>query len=539
MTTTRPHWAFDDSPIPDPLGHGERAVRFFDALRHPLSVQSERRFGLSPFWERVIRRIYGPRHADGRRLVRTVFLMIPRGARKTATIGGGLGLLHSIGHERVPSGQVILAAGAEDQAEIAFDEAVQIVRSTPGLAKVKVRADYLEHPTAHSRLRVLSAEGDVAHGTTPSALFLDELHIWKNRKLWRALKTGMIKTPGTLLCITTTAGRGQTGLAWEEYQYAARVARGEVDNPSYLPIILEPPSPDANWLDEDLWHLVNPGLAEGFPVLEEMRAAAAEAKEKPSEADEFKQYNLNFWLDSSASPFVPMAVYDEGAATVDLDRLTSLPCWLAVDLSSNTDLSVICACWRDGERYIVWAWFFCPADNLLERQDRTGAPYLEWAKPVTEGEQIVTATPGNVIDYGAIESKIIDLCERFDVREIAFDPHLARQVQPKILEAGLPAVDFRQVPSLMMPAITELERAIVGRQFQHGGHPVLRFCFENVQVERNRQGHMVRFVKAKLWKSIDGAVAAAMAVSRASEFEGGPHWLEGLDVDAFFKEVNG
>src|SRR5690606_25980339 len=120
------------------------------------------------------------------------------------------------------------------------------------------------------------------------------------------------KSPGSLMVITTTAGRGQSGLAWEEYQLASRVARGEVDMPHYLPIIFEPPSADADWQNEELWHQVNPGLADGFPVLDEMRAAALEAAEKPSEADEFKQYNLNFWLDSSASPFVAMSVYDEG-----------------------------------------------------------------------------------------------------------------------------------------------------------------------------------------------------------------------------------
>lgn len=531
LPTTAPHWVFDDSEISDPLGYGERAVRFFDALRHPLSMESERRFGLPRFWERIIRRIYGPRHPDGRRIVRTVFIMIPRGARKTTTIGGGLGLLHAIGHEKVPSGQVLLGAGSEDQADLAFEEAVQMVHATPALRdRVKLRADYLQHPEAKSVLQVMSAEGDVAHGKTPAAVFLDELHVFKNRKLWRALKTGMVKSPGSLMVITTTAGRGQSGLAWEEYQLASRVARGEVDLPHYLPIIFEPPSADADWQDEDLWHQVNPGLADGFPVLDEMRAAALEAAEKPSEADEFKQYNLNFWLDSSASPFVAMSVYDEGKEPFDLEAMEGLPCWLAVDLSSNTDLTVILACWRDGDTYIVHPWFFCPADNLLERQDRTQAPYVQWA-----ADGLITATPGNVVDFQAVENRIIELCERFDVKEIAFDPHLARQVQPKILEAGLPAIDFRQVPSLMMPAISELERAIVAKRFQHGGHPVLRFNFANAEVERNRQGHLVRFVKSKKWLSIDGAVAAAMAIARASEHER-TSFLDDpdLDVASFF-----
>ncbi len=397
MTTTRPSWAFDDSPIDDPLGYGERAVRFFDALRHPLSMDPERRFGLHPFWERVVRRIYGPRHPDGRRIVRTVFIMIPRGARKTTTIGAGLGLLHSIGHERVPTGQVFLAAGAADQAELAFDEAVNMVRATPALKKVKVRGDYLEHPVDRSRLTVLSSEGDLAQGTTPAAIFLDELHIWKNRKLWRAMKTGMVKATGALLVITTTAGRGQSGLAWDEYQYARRVALGEIKNPAYLPVILEPP-PDADWRDERVWHAVNPGLADGFPIIEEMRQAATEAAEKPGELDDFRQYNLNFWLDSAVSPFVDMAVYDQGNQTVDLTELKGRPCWMAVDLSSNTDLTVIVAAWPDdADGYVLAAWFFCPAMNLRERQDRTGAPYLDWQKA-----GLITATLGNVVDFGPL-----------------------------------------------------------------------------------------------------------------------------------------
>jgi phage terminase large subunit-like protein len=511
MTTTYPHWAFDDSPIADPLGHGERAVRFFDALRHPKSEHPDKRLGLAPFWQRIIRRIYGPRDAQGRRQVRTVFIMIARGARKTTTIGGGLGLYHAIGHEKIPMGQVLLAAGAEDQAQLGFDEAVAMVKATPALRKVvKIRGDYLEHPEAGSSLQVLSAEGDLSHGTTPACVLIDELHVFKNRKLWRALKTGLPKTPGTLLVITTTAGRGQTGLGWEEYSYARRVALGEITNPAYLPIIFEPPA-GAKWDDERVWSLVNPGMSLGFPDLDELRQAALQAKEKPAERDDFKQYNLNFWLDQSLSPFVEMSVYDEGSEAIDLAALEGQPCWLAVDLSSNIDLTVIVAAWRDGaDGYRVWAWFFCPAENLTARGERDGVPYPLWEK-----QEFITATPGNVIDYRFVEERIRELCDRFDVQEIAFDPHMAQQTMRNLTDDGLPCVEMRQGWVTMAPAIKELERAVVGRKFQHGGHPVLRWNFENVSVERDKAGN-VSFHKGKSRDRIDGAVAAAMAVARAS-----------------------
>lgn len=514
--TVHPTWVFDTSAIPDPHGRGERAAKFFKALRHPKSAALNSAFELAPFWDRIIRRIYGPSDSDGNRQVRTVYIQIPRGARKT-TFGAGLGLLHSCGHERMPGGACILAAAAEDQAQLAFDEAKAFINATPALKRTThiVESELeLEHLASGSTLQAIPAEGDVQQGKTPYFVLIDELHVWKNRRLWRALKTGLLKTPNTLLVIITTAGRGQENLGFEEHSYAKKIASGEIINPAYLPIIFEPPA-KYDWRDEKVWHLVNPGLQYGFPDLVGMRQAVIEAEDKPGDREDFKQYNLNQWLDHATAPFVDMPVYDEGAAPIDLEALRQQPCWLGVDLSSNTDLSVVVAAWRDGnDGYIVHPFFFCPAMNLREREDKTGAPYKQW-----ERDGLITATPGNVVDFRFVETAIRGLCDRFDVREIAFDPALARSLLNNLLEDGLPAVEMRQGSLTMMPAIAELERAIVGRKLQHGAHPVLRFCFSNVEVERNKQQHAVRFVKSKKWLSIDGAVAAAMAVSRASTGE--------------------
>ena len=127
-------WILDDSPIADPDGRGERAVKFFRALRHPKSRAPKRAFELARFWERIVRGIYGPSDENGNRLIRTVYIQIPRGARKT-TIGAGLGLLHSFGHEKTPGGVCILSAGSEDQAQLAFDEANAFVKATAPLIK--------------------------------------------------------------------------------------------------------------------------------------------------------------------------------------------------------------------------------------------------------------------------------------------------------------------------------------------------------------------------------------------------------------------
>jgi len=79
LPKTYPSWVFDDSPIDDPLGYGERAVNFIRHLKHPKSNRPDKGFVLDPWQERIVRRIYAPRHKDGSRIVKTVFAMIPCG----------------------------------------------------------------------------------------------------------------------------------------------------------------------------------------------------------------------------------------------------------------------------------------------------------------------------------------------------------------------------------------------------------------------------------------------------------------------------
>lgn len=507
----RPAWLFDDSRIDDPLGYGQRAVDFLRDLKHPKSKAKGRAFQLDPWVERLVRRIYGPRDADGQRTIRTVFAMIPRGNRKTS-IGAALVALHTFGQERVPNGQVVSAAADAKQAQIAFDEMLGIVRAMPTVERaleIRVGTHKIRHPLKGATYESISSDGATQHGRTINFLLSDEIHAWKKRDLWEALKTSLAKTAESLHVITTTAGRGEDNLAHDLVTYARRVATGEVDDPTFLPVLFEPDDGD-DWLDEAVWHKVNPGLALGYPDLKGLRAMAREAESRPADRDAFRQYHLNFWPDSSAAPFVDLATYDAGATPLSDEDMRG-PCWLAADLSSSIDLSVIVAAWRKDEGYVVKPWFFCPRDNLRERQEASGSPYVYWAET-----GLIEATPGNVIDHRRVEAVIRQICADYDVQEIAFDPALAGQVMSNLLDDGFPVVEMRQGSLTMMPAIAELERAIIARRFQHGGHPVLRMNFANVEVETNSHGHKTRLRKARKWSSIDGSVASAMAVMRAS-----------------------
>jgi phage terminase large subunit-like protein len=516
-----PSWIDDGSDIPDPFGYGERNVQWLRRLKHPKNPAPGHPFQLDPWQERIIRKLYGPRNADGSRIVRRLVLVLPRGNRKTS-LCAAIDLLHLIGPEKKPGNLTVSAASAHEQAMELFNEVALIVQNDQRLAKhLKVR-DYISSITfsaQRSRYIAVASDGKVQHGKTPNVVIADELHAWEGRagqKQWEALDSALVKVPGTLMIVATTSGRGQENLAWKTVEYAIKVQKGEIDDPATLPVIFMAEEGD-DWKDEALWHALNPGMRHGYPDLQSYRDKAQKAINSPSDRDSFLQFNLNRWLDHSASPFVEMTVYDKGAAEIDLAKLEAdqTPCWLGVDLSSNSDLTAVVACWRVGEDgYQVWPWFFYPEDNLQRRADKDGVPYPRWA-----GDGLIVPTPGNVVDFRIVEDHIREICARFNVREIAFDPHLGRVMMANLAESGLPVVEMRQGWVTMAPAVKELERAIVGRRFRHGGHPILRWHFDNVAVETDKAGNM-SFHKGKSKDRIDGAAAAAMAVGRCALGDG-------------------
>lgn len=543
--STYPAWIDDNSAIPDPLGYGERAVEFLRRLRHPAAVNENRApkaananrhpqaFQLAPFQERIVRRIYGPRHEDGRRIVKTVFLMLPRGNRKTS-LAAALSLLHVIGPEKVPAGQVIFAASDREQAGIGFREAAEIIRSDKRLvAATRIHdafnsAKQITDIKSAARLRAVSSDGRAQHGTTPAFVLADEIHAWKGRDLWEALKSGLAKTDDSLMVIATTAGRGSEGLAAEQYDYARRVALGEIDNPEFLPIIFAA-APDDDWQDETVWHRVNPGLKHGFPSLSGLRSLAKEARDHPAERYSFQQFNLNIWHGNSRDPLFSMATYDARQFKDDEADLEGLPCWVGVDMALSGDTAAVVAAWlHDDGQITVKPWFFVPGDDLKERGERDGVPYERW-----RDDGLITATPGPIIDPLAVEDHLRELAARHDVQEIAFDPHLARQIMQHLHDAGLPVVELRQAPLSMGVAIGDLERTVNGRMIRHDGHPVLRHHFDSVVASRNPSSSLTRMHKATKTSRIDGAVAAAMAVHRAVAGESMKSSYSGDDAEIF------
>lgn len=187
----------DPKDIPDPLGRGQRGIDFTGLLKHPKSTAPGKALILDPWQENVIRRILGPVDDDGNRLVRTVYLQVGRGSRKTS-LAAVLALIFTYGPERTPKGANYVAAADRGQARVAFEEALSIISEVPQLAGVTRPVDSknrLTHPRSGSFFEAISSDGRGAHARTPHMILVDELWAHKKPELWHALRTGAAKTP--------------------------------------------------------------------------------------------------------------------------------------------------------------------------------------------------------------------------------------------------------------------------------------------------------------------------------------------------------
>ncbi len=525
-----PAWLFDDSPIPDPHGKGERAVRFLKACRHPKSTLPGRAFQLDRWQERLIRRIYGDTLPDGTRRIKTVFALIPRGNRKT-TLGAAMSLLH-LGPERIPRSQVMSAAVDRDQARIALEEMVGVIRAHPRTEEafaVQDTKSRITHTKSGAFYRAMSADAATAHGRTPVFALVDELHAWKKRDLWDAIKTGLVKTPGSLLVVTTTAGIGHENLVYEQYKHAKAVATGHIKDESFLPVLFET-GPDEDWKDEDIWYRVNPGLSCVPPYIDivRMRGDAAAAEHKPAEREAFKQLHLNVWLDGAANPEWSLDVWDENAGDIDMDALHGRPAWVSVDLAKRIDLAAVgVAIPLDDGRTALHVQSFCPEGAVRRRAD--DVPYALW-----RDQGWLTVCPGDTIDLAMIEDHIRGLADRFQIEEVAFDRWHAQDMMKSLEGDGYPVAEFPQNIATFARPVIDFEAAMFERTLLHDGNPLLRWAVGNVVLYTDASGNR-RPLKERSVDKIDPAVAAIICVGRAAQGASGRSSYDSAPDDyAFF-----
>ncbi|MBQ3762749.1 MAG: terminase large subunit [Clostridia bacterium] len=489
----------------------DRAVNFISCLKHTKGDFYKKPFRLLPWQETVIRDLFGIVKQDGTRQFRTAYVETAKKSGKTELAAAvALYLLCADGEQRA---EVYGAAADRQQASLVYAVAADMVRLCDALSRrVKIlesRKRLVYEPT-NSFYQVLSADANNKHGFNLHGCIMDELHCQPDDRLFNVLTKGAGDArKQSLTFLITTAGDNLQSVCYEQHLKAQAILDGTKTDPTFYPVIYGAPL-EADWTDPEVWKLANPSLGVTFSI-DKLQEACESAKQNPSEENSFRQLRLSQWVKQSVR-WMPMEKWDRCGFPVDTDSLKGRACYGGLDLSSTQDLTAFVLVFpprNESEKYVILPYAWVPEDTIEARSRKDHVNYDLWKK-----QGYILSTEGNVVDYDFIEQFILDLREHYDIREIAYDRWNSQMLVQHLADEGMTMVPFGQGFRDMSSPTKELMRLTLEGKLAHGGHPVLRWCMDNIVTKSDPAGN-IKIDKAKATEKVDLAVALVMALDRA------------------------
>ncbi len=508
------------------LEAAERPCHFFENfLVHSKGEFANKNFELLS-WQRndLLMPLFGWMRPNGTRRYREAYVEVPKKNGKS-TICSGLSLYGLLADFENGS-EVYTAAVDRSQALIVFNEAANMVRASDELSElleIRTSTKTIKFGEA-SLIKALSADADTKEGLNIHMLITDELHAWKNRKLFDALEYAGAARSQPLRITITTAGSDTASICYEKHMYARSIIKGEQLDPSFFGLIYCADAKD-DWTDPRTWEKANPSY--GITIKEEeMADVIKQAKTSAAREAAFRRYRLNQWVGAD-NPWMPMEDWRACQKPFDKLELEGLECWSGLDLSSTTDITALVHVFKVEEKFVVLPHFWIPEDTIKDVVRRGIAPYDDWVR-----KGWLSATPGNVISDDWIIEQIKLDAQLYDIKVIHFDAWGSSKIYNTLEEFELPLIAFRQGYKSFNSPTKELEKIVRSHKLQVN-NPVLDWMAANVVVETDPAGNIKPTKKSRdrgRDKKIDGIVALIMALDGAINEIGEESFYETGDI---------
>ena len=380
-----------------------------------------------------------------------------------------------------------------------------------------------------SNLHVLKNEsrfepliGKPGDGASPSLAIVDEYHEHDTDQMFDTMETGMGAREQPLMLVITTAGDNISGPCYQMQDEAQKMLEGTRHDDETLALIYGCDEGD-DWTDPAILQKANPnwGVSVGSDFL---LSRQKDALSSPRKAGVFKTKHLNMWVQSRSAYFNVQAYISAGDPALKLDDFLGKECIIGVDLAEKRDLTAVELTFQHNGGYARFGRYYAPEETIEQPENEHFRTWRDTGRLI----QI----DGAVIDQREILDDIKDDLERFNVREISFDPWHSRQMAVELIEAGANVIEFRGSPSNMNEPMREMDKLIAEAKLHHDGDPAFAWMLSNV-VNGTRSGELHRPAKERAENKIDGPVACMLELGR---------WLvgdEGSGMDDYFKSLAG
>jgi phage terminase large subunit-like protein len=456
------------------------------------------------FKDDILRPIFGLKRDNGKRLIRKVYIQMPRKNAKTTMMAGVEVAL--LGNDGENSAQIYNCAGDDEQAGLLFAAAKKMVENDPVLRKaMKPFTSSITYKD--SFIKKITSKSETKHGFNSHAWIYDELHVAKNRDLYDTLNTSTGQRSNPLGIMITTPGTDKLSICYYHYEYTRKLLSGSIQDDGYWGVIYESEATDDIY-SPDTWRKANPLYDYSENLRESIEAEAKEVENDPANENSFRRLRLGQWT-SSETKWIKTEYWTSLIGDVKREDFHGEFVWLGLDLSSTSDLTSLCELYYDaGSETIIPFWnIWIPEKAAEAYQKKFNIRYDLWAK-----DGYINIVPGNNIDFALVEQRILQINETNTIRMMGYDEWNAKDLAARLQEKhGINVVINRQGKGLSN-ALKKTKELITSAKVLHSGNPIVTWTFDNILIKEDDERN-IKIVKPKDEKKIDPWVSKAMAVN--------------------------
>jgi len=149
------------------------------------------------------------------------------------------------------------------------------------------------------------------------------------------------------------------------------------------------------------------------------RPAVCEGAQDAERPEQLSHERLSVWVNADSAFFSMTELAQCINRRLKAQDFLGESCWIGIDPASRRDIAPRMMLFRRGKHFYAFGRYFLPESEIEESKN---SQYSGWEK-----EGWITATPGNITDFGYIEEDLSELASRYPGRGSGHDPFQATQ----------------------------------------------------------------------------------------------------------------
>lgn len=499
----------------------KRFFRFYESLRFN-GTTGRQRYKLTPVQCFQFANIYGFVDLEGRRLIRTAYIFVPRKYSKT-TSAASMAIYDMLFGDN--NAQAYVGANSYEQAKICFDEIRAIMQDIdPGERHFTVNREKIKFKDKghDSFIRCLTANAKTQDGLFASLVILDEYAQARNTAgkngadLKNVLTSSMGPRREPLTVIITTASEVVDGPFAHELDGVKEVLRGNIENDRIFAALFMPDVDDAED-DPQTWAKVQPHL--GITVQpdfyeEEYKNALLSAENMMV----FRTKLLNIFALNEQQIWIGEKTAKNMTGDFSIDSVVGYPdCAVAFDLSVHDDFSAVTYTLysASAKHFYAFTEYYFPEGALKGHPNEQ--LYRLWHE-----RGFLKLCKGNRIDVRMIAEDVLTRSKIVHIIRIGYDPYKAQDLVNILAVLGGDGVlqPFSQTNGNFNLAVETLEMMAYADEplITINDNPINIYCFLNSVIDEDRLENK-KPMKISQYRKIDGVITLLMTIGLLYSYE--------------------